>query len=266
MGATIVSKFYLVIISTLLVGCQQQPNPSIIPSVSKCSEKPVTSLEGKNVKTISLNTQEIKESGTAYLDTSVGFSFNAKSGQDFTYRTDDNICIWVYTPDNQILKSSKLPQNGKYIVQVSAPRGQTTFNLTMKLTTGEVIQSVQAQKTIAEPSSKTTEKASVSSEKALIDYYASVNNRNYEATWKLLSPQYRNKKSISYSDYTNWWNTVRTVKITRANLSSGNNERTYVDAELQYVMNSGELKTETVRYLMVWKSDISSWVIEDTIR
>ena len=82
MGATIVSKFYLVIISTLLVGCQQQPNPSIIPSVSKCSEKPVTSLEGKNVKTISLNTQEIKESGTAYLDTSVGFSFDAKSGQD----------------------------------------------------------------------------------------------------------------------------------------------------------------------------------------
>jgi hypothetical protein len=233
METKIVNKFFLVVIITLLVGCQQQPNPSIVHAISKCSEKPVTSLEAKNVKTISLNTQEIKESGTAYLDTSVGFSFDAKLGQDFTYRTDDNICIWVYTPDNQVLTTSKLLQNGKYIVQVSAPRGQTTFNLSMKLTTGEVIQSVQAQKTIAETSPKSPEKSSVSPEKALIDYYASVNNRNYEATWKLLSPQYQNKKSISYSDYTNWWNKVRTVKITRANLNNGNNQRAYVDAELQ---------------------------------
>lgn len=266
MGTKIVNKFYLVIISTLLIGCQQQTNPSIVTAISKCSEKPVTSLEAKNVKSISLNTQEIKESGTAYLDTSVGFSFDAKSGQDFTYRTDDNICIWIYTPDNQVLTTSKLPQNGKYIVQVSASRGQTTFNLSMKLTTGEAIQSVQAQKTIAEPSPKSPEKSSVSPEKALINYYASVNNRNYEATWKLLSPQYRNKKSISYSDYTNWWNTVRTVKITRANLNNGNNERAYVDAELQYVMNNGEVTTESVRYLLIWKPDISNWVIEDTIR
>lgn len=135
MGAIVVNKFYLVFIIALLVGCQQQSNPNVIPPVSKCSEKLIPTLKEKNLKTISLNTQEIKESGTAYLDTSVGFSFDAQSGQDFTYRTDDSICIWVYTPDSQILTNSKLPRNGKYIVQVSAPRGQTTFNLSMKLTT-----------------------------------------------------------------------------------------------------------------------------------
>jgi hypothetical protein len=135
MGATIVNKFHLVFIITLLVGCQQPSNPNVISPVSKCSETLIPTLKEKNVKTISLNTQEIKESGTAYLDTSIAFSFDAQSGQDFTYRTDDNICIWVYTPDSQILTNSKLPRNGKYIVQVSAPRGQTTFNLSMKLTT-----------------------------------------------------------------------------------------------------------------------------------
>ncbi len=129
------NKFYLVFIIALLVGCQQPSNPIVIPSVSKCPEKLVPSLKGENVKTISLNTQEVKESGTAYLDTSIGFSFDAQSGQDFTYRTNDDICIWVYTPDTQILTGSKLPRNGKYIVQVSAPRGQTTFNISMKLTT-----------------------------------------------------------------------------------------------------------------------------------
>jgi hypothetical protein len=134
MGAVIMNRFYLAVIFALLVGCQQQYNPNVIPPVKKCSEKLIPSLKEKNVKTISLNTQDVKESGTAYLDTSVGFSFDGQSGQDFTYLTVDNICIWVYTPDSQILTSSKLPRNGKYIVQVSAPSGQTTFNLSMKLT------------------------------------------------------------------------------------------------------------------------------------
>jgi hypothetical protein len=135
MGATIVNKFYLPVLIALLVGCQQPANPNAISPVSKCSETLIPTLKEKNVKTISLDTQEIKESGTAYLDTSIAFSFDAQSGQDFTYRTDDDICIWIYTPDSQILTGSKLPRNGKYIVQVSAPRGQTTFKLSMKLTT-----------------------------------------------------------------------------------------------------------------------------------
>lgn len=132
-------KLYLVVIITLLIGCSRQPNSGITSSVSKCSEIPMMSLEAKNVKTLSLNTQELKESGIAYLSDSIGFTFDAQAGQSFEYSTNDKICIWIYTPDNQILTGKNLPRDGKYVVQISAPEGQTTFNLSMKLSASKDI-------------------------------------------------------------------------------------------------------------------------------
>jgi len=247
-----------------LAGCQQSI-PTAITPVSKCSDKPVNSLDTKNVKPISVNMQEVKESGIVRSDSSVGFSFDAKSGQQFSYRTDENICIWVYTPDNQLLTNSKLPLDGKYVVQVSAPKGQATFNLAMKINNNETIQSLATEKTTPELSPQVA-KSSTSPEQALIDYYAGVNNRNYETTWKILSPQFKSKKSISYSDYQNWWRTVRTVKITKTSLNSRSGDRAYIDANLQYVTNDGEVHNDSNRYFLLWKPDISQWVIEDTTR
>lgn len=258
------SRLICIVFLLGLVGCQQ-PIPTAITPVSKCSDKPVNSLEAKNVKPISVNTQEVKESGIVRPESSIGFSFDAKSGQQFSYRTDDSICIWVYTPDNQLLTNGKLPLDGKYIVQVSAPKGQAAFNLAMKISNNEIVQSSVAEKTIPEPSLQVT-KSSPSPEQALIDYYAGVNNRNYETTWKLLSPQFKSKKSISYSDYQNWWRTVRTVKITKTSLNSRSGDRAYIDGDLQYITNDGVVHNDSNRYFLVWKPDLSHWVIEDTTR
>jgi hypothetical protein len=64
-----------------------------------------------------------------------GFSFDAQAGQTLNYSTADNICVWIFTPDNQILTASTLPQSGKYTIQISAPKGNTTYQLALSLAT-----------------------------------------------------------------------------------------------------------------------------------
>ena len=97
---------------------------------SSCSEKPQETLTKNNVKKIVLlNDQKITESGQVSVGKNIGYAFDGQSGQKLNYQTDDNICIWVFTPDNNILNDIELPQSGTYIIQVAALRGSKTFNL-----------------------------------------------------------------------------------------------------------------------------------------
>jgi hypothetical protein len=111
----------------------------IMPQISTgCPEKPTAVLNTKNVKDISLNKQIVKESAQASVNKSIGYTFAASAGQEFYYKTAEDICIWLYTPDNQILKGVTIPTTGKYTLQVSAPKGSTSFSLEMSLKSGDV--------------------------------------------------------------------------------------------------------------------------------
>ncbi|KZL51549.1 hypothetical protein A2T98_01425 [Nodularia spumigena CENA596] len=130
----------LTICWTLLTiyGCTQpilNSSSSVISSPSPgCSDQPAVSLRGEDVEEIALNEQTLTKSGQATANKSVGYKFDAESGQKLSYATDADICIWVYTPDNQIINTLELPKDGTYIIQVSAPQGLRTFDLNMSLT------------------------------------------------------------------------------------------------------------------------------------
>lgn len=127
----------LVLYLTLLIigGCQALPKVSeqTIQASTGCPEKPKAALT--KAEDIQLNSQTVSKSGQASANNSVGYTFEAQAGQKLSYRTTDDICIWLYTPDNKLLSSGEIPQTGKYILQVSAPKGSTTFNLEMSLGT-----------------------------------------------------------------------------------------------------------------------------------
>ena len=132
----------LILFSTLLLigGCQSLPKvsqqtlqASTVPT--GCPEKPTNVLT--KPEEIELSSQSVIKSGQASATKSIGYTFVAQAGQKLSYRTQDDICIWTYTPDNQLLNSGEIPQSGKYILQDSAPRGSTTFNLEMSLGTLE---------------------------------------------------------------------------------------------------------------------------------
>jgi len=146
---------------------------------SQCPEQPKTTLSDPDVKPISLSDQTINVSGKASNDKAVGYVFEAKSGQKLSYRTHDDVCIWVYTPDNQLLNNGELPKTGNYALQVSARKGSTTFNLEMSLGTVQAslpLSSSTSTETHSSPSpstetlssiSTTTEVADLSQEQAL---------------------------------------------------------------------------------------------------
>lgn len=147
----------LIIFSVLLIigGCQALPKNLLqtqtLQASTGCSEKPNSNNALSKPEEIQLDSQLITKSGQASADKSVGYTFTAQAGQKLSYRTKDDICIWIYAPDTQLLSSGELPYSGKYVLQVSAPRGSTTFNLEMSLGTLEA-----SQPSVPSPSSAET--------------------------------------------------------------------------------------------------------------
>ncbi|WP_377474038.1 MAG: hypothetical protein P2A85_16945 [Microcoleus anatoxicus] len=116
-------------------GCAAMPNSKNQASTSSkgCLDKPEQSLEIQNVKSVILGEQMLRESVIANQSKSMGYTFEAKANQKLTYTTNQNVCIWVFTPDNQLLNTGVLPTTGKYTIQISAPQGSTTVDLSMGL-------------------------------------------------------------------------------------------------------------------------------------
>lgn len=137
MGLSQKLKIFLVIAClTTAYGCQAGKsgiaNQLQGTSSNTCPDVAGT-LEAKDVKTISISTQSVKETGTLRAGQNIGYSFDAKTGDKLTWRTAENLCVWVFTPSNKPLKSGDLPDSGKYTIQVSVPSGTTTFTLDMGL-------------------------------------------------------------------------------------------------------------------------------------
>lgn len=133
------NKFWLYLIVIAIGGCNAgSPNQATnsLSAAGGCPEKPLTTLDSKDVKPISLTTSGItKESGQLRAGKSLGYTFEAQSGQKLSYQTKDDICIWIFTQDLTLLSNTDLPKTGKYTIEVAAPKGSTTFDLEMSLGT-----------------------------------------------------------------------------------------------------------------------------------
>ena len=151
---------FCLILLIFWVGTACSPNNNATETTSNgCPTQPKGVLDPSNVKSIPLSTQAVKESGMVSTNKSVGYTFEAKAGQKLKYQTDTDICIWLYTPDNQLLSSKDLPQTGRYTIQVSAPKGSKTFELDMSL---ETATAGTSRSSTAAPASQSTETPSAS--------------------------------------------------------------------------------------------------------
>lgn len=129
-------KLSLYLILLTLYGCPTDigtiSGPSN-PDSGECPEEPDVVLDRKNVQEVTLNSQMITESEILKQGQSRGYVFEGKEGQRLKYETNDDICLWIYTPENQLLNSTSLPKTGKYTIQVSVPKGSKTFEIAMGL-------------------------------------------------------------------------------------------------------------------------------------
>jgi hypothetical protein len=150
----------LLILCFTIYGCsplaatQNQALNSVgsIADANTCPKQPSGTLNQSDVKEIALTTTEINETGQIRAGQSFGYVFEAKAKQKLTFSTKENLCLYVYTPSNQLLNGSELPENGKYTIQVAIPSGSTTFNLAMKLGSDEVTVNTPPKEKVLPPS------------------------------------------------------------------------------------------------------------------
>ena len=140
-------KSTLYLLALVISGCANFGSSSNIFNNSQnnsvCPEKPIATLAKNNVKEIILQEQKITQSGQVSVSRNVGYKFKAKQGQKLNYGTNDDICIWVFTPDNNILNSTELSKSGTYIIQVAAPRGSKTFDLDLSFGSSKPSSTIQ---------------------------------------------------------------------------------------------------------------------------
>ena len=265
------------LISLLIYGCEQpilNLLSSINPSVT-CPDKPTLTLSEQDLEEITLNEQTISKSGQARQNKSVGYRFDGTSGYKLTYTTDADICIWLFTPDNQIIKTSELPRDGKYILQVSAPQGVRTFDLQMTLSS---LQASSTPSPTPTPTPTPTPKPivrrkprptprptpTIVRENAgdfVRNYYIAIMNREYDRTWNSLSPRFQ-KISPTYYEYEKWWNKVQDIYIGDIQVIGQNSDRAIVNAELSYLLENGRVyEDKKTRIYLIWDNDNDGWLL-----
>jgi hypothetical protein len=144
-----------------LQSCFKTPETT---SQSGCPEEPEVVLNSKNVDEVTLNNQMVKKSGLVSQNKSKGYSFKAQKGQRVTYETKQDICVWLYSPENELLDDTTLKKDGKYILQVSAPKGSTTFDIAMGL---DVDSSTPTPASTPTPDSTNSSSVSLTQDEAL---------------------------------------------------------------------------------------------------
>jgi hypothetical protein len=133
----ILKKILLLSHLAILVGCTSNSSPPKTTLVSKqCPPKPPSNLVLKNPQSISLvaNLTSVGK-GSINASQTVGYVFQGKQDQKLSLELKPNqTCIWIITPNDEVLKKQVLPQSGQYIVQLAAANSEKIdYELSMGL-------------------------------------------------------------------------------------------------------------------------------------
>jgi serine/threonine-protein kinase len=103
---------------------------------------------------------------------------------------------------------------------------------------------------------------------AVQNYFLTINQGQYQVAWKQLSPNYQNNKRLhpnGYLSYIDWWGgQVQNVELEQVDLVKSNTETATVYAQLKYLLKTGKIITNSVRFSLLWDAENNRWVIYDT--
>jgi hypothetical protein len=275
-----------------IIGCQTIENPltnvsSNAISSSGCAEKPVVSLSEKDVETVALNESTITKSGQVSASKNIGYTFTATTGQKLSYSTDADVCLWVFSPDNEILKGGELSKNGKYIIQVAAPKGAKTFDLVLRLenntqtaslSSSPIPTPVETNQVAIIPKSKTIltrEKRNLSTVLAtdidnrpspeifINNYYTKLNENNYTEAWSFLATELQENSTShpnGYQSYIEWWEQVNNIDVEIIS-SSSQNKTAKVKVRCKNDLKNGSKIYADILYYLRWHETDNNWRI-----
>jgi len=221
-----------------------------------CPSQATATLNINHVKPLELNSTMTQVFGLVTNSENVGYIFQAKSGQKFFYDRSDDICFWVYRPDNKLLTESVIPINGSYIIQIASPyKEKKSFNLNLGL---NVVNS-QYRDYLKNQYGQDN----ISPKAFAINYYQKINQGRYQETWSSLAPSFQEVIRGGYNEYQQWWETVEEVKIGRVETTEQTENTATVNIELWYLYKSGKEVYDQSKYLyLIWDQQRTTWLIE----
>lgn len=276
---------YLVLflaIASLGWGCSNVESEEISSS-EECPQTPEVALKSENVKAIDLSSEKAIASGKVSHREHKGYSFEAKAGDRFDFQTEQDICLWLYDPENELLEEMKFEQDGQYIIQISVPQGSTTFELAMSLAneknvastvtktskkshTSSTIFSTQKKPVNApiSPSPSSSSPTRPDPKNTIHQYYSYINNQQYSLAWNMLNSLHqknKNKHPNGYNSYYNWWTKVARVDIRSISLVEAYTNAATVDIGYAYHMKGGRITSESLRFFLDWDNSRKEWKI-----
>jgi serine/threonine-protein kinase len=106
-----------------------------------------------------------------------------------------------------------------------------------------------------------------SPEEFVRNYYATINQGEYQAAWNQLSPNYQNNRRLhpnGYLSYVDWWGgQVQQVEVKQVSLLETGTQTATVKAQLKYLLKNGKKAPGSVNFSLLWDAENSKWVVAD---
>ncbi len=97
---------------------------------------------------------------------------------------------------------------------------------------------------------------------AVVNHYKSIDNRELDASWNNLSPNFKGSNlAKGFNEYIEWWNSVEKVYIGDARVIKSSETNSVVKVDLSYKLRSGRIMDDKKKYIyLVWID--GKWLID----
>jgi len=102
-------------------------------SNAECAEKPTEALKEDDIELTYLSQGSVKKSGQVSAGRPRGYSFEGKAQTELHHSSQDNVCIWVYAPNGDLVSDNQLTLDGMHTVQVEALQGSTSYTVDLSM-------------------------------------------------------------------------------------------------------------------------------------
>ena len=158
--------------------------------------------------------------------------------------------------------------NGNVVVYIEPNAGSLTMTTgSPTMTTGSPTATAVSAEAVATPTQEivTPNNSGLSDPVEFINYYfRNINDRNYQMTWSLLSPDFINANNSpsqgGYQGYVDFWNSVRQVDIINVDIESQNNEAARVNVNMTIYYENGFTASARQRFSLIHDLSRNTWL------
>lgn len=180
------------------------------------------------------------------------------------------VCITVLTSDSQdnLKIATTLPPATQVIQRpTSTIHGKNSSQLSQ---TPEVVIVTATSKPSSTASyDKTVQTQAQTPDNFIQNYYTTINQREYELAFSLLSASFKTKYhccdangSYSYSDYVDWWNSVKEIEVQKVEIREQSSSRATVYALLRFHYKDGRIVDDQHIFQLVSDGN-GGWQIDE---